>query len=77
MLASALSSQLGGGHGTIGATRVSAATRAHLAPPMAAAFGQTFWWALALLAVAFVASLALPKRKPRVAGDVPPAPVSI
>jgi EmrB/QacA subfamily drug resistance transporter len=78
LLASALSSELGGGHGTIGATTgVSAATRAHLAPPMAAAFGQTFWWALALLAAAFVASLALPKRKPRVAAEIPRATVSI
>ena len=51
--------------------------RAHLAAPMAAAFGQTFWWALALLAVAFVASLALPKRKPQVAGDPAPAPVPL
>jgi len=78
LLASALSSKLGGGHGTIGATTgVSAATRAHLAPPMAAAFGQTFWWALALLAVAFVGSLALPKRKPQIAADSPPAPVAL
>ncbi len=78
VLASALASRLGGGHGTIGATAgVSDATRAHLAAPMAAAFGQTFWWALALLAVAFVASLALPKRKPQVAGDPAPAPVPL
>jgi hypothetical protein len=35
---------------------------------MASAFGQTFWWALGLLAVAFVGSLALPRRKPEL-GD--------
>jgi hypothetical protein len=44
---------------------------------MAAAFGQTFWWALGLLAVAFVASLALPKRKPVLAGDEQPLPIPI
>jgi len=76
LLASAISSQLGGGHGTIGSTAgMSAAARAHIAPPMAAAFGQTFWWALALLAVAFVASLTLPKHKPEFAADVQPAAV--
>jgi EmrB/QacA subfamily drug resistance transporter len=69
LLASALSSKLGSSHGTIGATAgVSPSVRAHLAPPMASAFGQTFWWALGLLAVAFVGSLALPRRKPEL-GD--------
>ncbi len=64
LLASALSSRLGG-HGTIGSTaHVSAAVRAHIAPPMAAAFGSTFWWALGMLVIAFVGSLALPKRRP-------------
>jgi EmrB/QacA subfamily drug resistance transporter len=66
LLASAISSKLGsGGHGTIGASAaVPPGVRAHIAPPMAAAFGQTFWWALGLLAVAFIGSLALPRRKP-------------
>ena len=48
-----------------------------LAPPMAAAFGQTFWWALALLVVAFIGSLALPKRKPELAGDEQLLPLPI
>lgn len=39
---------------------------------MAAAFGQTFWWALGLLVVAFIGSLALPKRKPEVSADEQP-----
>jgi hypothetical protein len=41
---------------------------------MASAFGQTFWWALGLLVVALIGSLALPKRKPVLgaAGGEPP-----
>ena len=79
LLASAISSKLGGsGHGTIGASAaVPPSVRAHIAPPMAAAFGQTFWWALGLLAVAFIGSLALPKRKPVLAGDEQPMPIPI
>ena len=38
--------------------------REQIAPAMADAFGATFWWALALLAVAFAAALFLPKHKP-------------
>jgi hypothetical protein len=66
LLASALSSRLGShGHGGIGgAAHLPPAVRHHIAPLMASAFGSTFWWALGLLGVAFVASLALPKRKP-------------
>jgi hypothetical protein len=45
---------------------------------MAAAFGQTFWWALGLIAVAFPASLALPKRKPEMTVDqIGAAPVPL
>ena len=78
LLASALSSRLGG-HATIGsAAAVAPSVRAHLAPPMAAAFGQTFWWALGLIAVAFAGSLALPKRKPQLTADqADPAPVPL
>ena len=72
LLASALSSKLGHSHGTIGSTAaVPPSVRAHIAPPMAAAFGQTFWWAFVLLVVAFVGSLALPNRKPEFASDEP------
>jgi EmrB/QacA subfamily drug resistance transporter len=79
LLASAIADQLGaGGHGTIGASAaIPPSVRAHIAPPMAAAFGQTFWWALGLLAVAFVASLALPKRKPVLSGDEQPLPIPV
>ena len=78
LLASAISSKLGSGHGTIGAAAgVPPSVREHIAPPMAAAFGQTFWWALGLLAVAFVASLTLPRHKPQFAADEPSVPLSV
>jgi hypothetical protein len=77
VLASALTAQLGGGHqGGIGAAaHMSAAVRAHVAPLMATAFGQAFWWAVALLGAALISSLLLPKRKPEVAGESQPVPV--
>jgi EmrB/QacA subfamily drug resistance transporter len=78
LLASALSHRLGGSHSTIGAAaHVPASVRQHLAPPMAAAFGHTFWWALGLLAVALVASLALPKSKPELARGEAAAPLVV
>ncbi|MGH2863139.1 MAG: DHA2 family efflux MFS transporter permease subunit [Solirubrobacteraceae bacterium] len=65
LLATELASQLGrGSHGTIGATAVSPAARAHIAGPMATAFGHTFVWACVLLGVALLGSLTLPKRRP-------------
>ena len=36
---------------------------------MADAFGATFWWALALVVLAFLAALALPKHKPEPVHD--------
>jgi EmrB/QacA subfamily drug resistance transporter len=64
VLASAIASKLVV-HGSFhaGAT-IPPAQRPHVAPLLASAFGQTFWWALGLILVAFVASLFLPKRKP-------------
>jgi EmrB/QacA subfamily drug resistance transporter len=44
---------------------------ARAATPLAHAFGQTFWWALGLTALAFVPAAFLPRRP---AGDVAPAP---
>jgi len=76
ILAASLKSQLGGGHGTIGSTAgVSPSVRAHIAGPMASAFGNTFWWALGLLAIAFLASLALPKRRPSANAELAPMPL--
>ncbi|MFL5822386.1 MAG: DHA2 family efflux MFS transporter permease subunit [Solirubrobacteraceae bacterium] len=81
VLASQLSSALGtsGAHGGIGATsHLPPAVREHIAPSMASAFGQTFWWAVGLLVVAFAASLVLPKRRPEPVAEgegVEPEPV--
>jgi EmrB/QacA subfamily drug resistance transporter len=66
LLAHELSSRLpgAGGGGGIGAA-VSAAARDRIAPVMAQAFAATFWYALALVIVAFfVALVLLPKDKP-------------
>jgi MFS family permease len=64
ILAAAIVSQLHV-HGAFNAgATIPPSQRAHVAPALAAAFGHTFWWALALILVALVASLFLPKRKP-------------
>ena len=76
LLANALADRLpGGGGGGIGdAAAVSPEARAQIAGPMAEAFGSTFWWALALVVVAFVVSTPLlPKQKPEPVDD-PDAP---
>ena len=78
LLASALSSRLGGGgHGSLGAVaHLPAAARLQIAPKMADAFGSTFWWALALLGVALVSSITLPRSKPALApGEAAPMPI--
>jgi hypothetical protein len=79
LLASALTARLGGGHGgSLGAAaHLSAATRHVVAPKMAAAFGHTFVWAVVLLVVALISSLALPKRKPELAPGETPAPMMV
>jgi MFS family permease len=66
LLAHELSSRLpgAGGGGGIGAA-VSAGARERIAPVTAQAFAATFWYALALVVVAFfVALVLLPKDKP-------------
>jgi MFS family permease len=76
ILASALTSRLGGG-GSIGSSaQLTPAMRAHVAPLMADAFGYTFWWALGLLVVAFAFSTMLPKRKPANATAGAPIPLA-
>jgi EmrB/QacA subfamily drug resistance transporter len=56
----------GGEGGGIGGTlSLPPEARARIAPSLADAFAGTFWWALALVVVAFVVALALlPKHKP-------------
>jgi EmrB/QacA subfamily drug resistance transporter len=53
----------GGGIG--GAANVPPDVKAKINPLLAAAFGETFWWAVGLVAIAFVVALVLlPKQKP-------------
>ena len=72
LLANELAERLpGGGGGGIGdAAAVPPDVRAQIAGPMAEAFGATFWWALALVVVAFLVSTPLlPKDKPEPVDD--------
>jgi hypothetical protein len=72
LLAHELSSRLGGGGGGIGSV-VPAGDRARVTPLMADAFAATFWWALALVVIAFVVALVLlPKDKPLPVDDPDP-----
>jgi EmrB/QacA subfamily drug resistance transporter len=75
LLANELADRLPGGGGGIGdAAAVPPDVRAQIAGPMAEAFGATFWWALALVVVAFLVSTPLlPKQKPEPVDD-PDAP---
>jgi EmrB/QacA subfamily drug resistance transporter len=71
LLVHAIDSRLpagGGGGGGFGEA-LPENVRAQVAPVMAEAFGATFWWALALVGVAFLAALALPKHKPEPVED--------
>lgn len=52
----------GGGEGPV--SQIPEAVRFQIAPLMADAYGHTFWWAVALLAVAFLAAFLLPFGKP-------------
>ena len=76
ILASALADRLGAGASIGGNGAVPAAARHHVASLQAAAFGHTFWWALALLLAALVFSAALPKRKPANAAAGAPLPMA-
>jgi EmrB/QacA subfamily drug resistance transporter len=65
LLSSALSSRLGGGGGEgLGATAVSEAQRQEIAPLMAEAFGEVFWWATGFVVLATLVALLLPREKP-------------
>jgi EmrB/QacA subfamily drug resistance transporter len=75
LLANALESKLGGqGGGGIGAAAaVPPDVKAKIVGPMAEAFGSTYWYALALVVIAFlVATPLLPKDKPAPVEDPGP-----
>jgi EmrB/QacA subfamily drug resistance transporter len=55
--------QGGGGGDGLGAANVPDRVREQIAPLMADAFGATFWWALGLLVLAFLAAFLLPFHK--------------
>jgi MFS family permease len=61
-IANRLPQSAGAGLGAIGAIPPEA--RAHVAPLLSSAFGQTFWLALAFTAICFVPAFFLPKRPP-------------
>jgi MFS family permease len=84
LLANALESRLGSGGGGIGAAAaVPPDVKARIVGPMADAFSATYWWALALVVLAFViATPLLPKDKPAPVEDPSaeggtPAPVLV
>jgi EmrB/QacA subfamily drug resistance transporter len=84
LLANAIESRLGTSGGGIGAAAsVPPGQRAQVSEKLADAFGSTYWWALALVIVAFViATPLLPKRKPAPVDDpgadgAAPAPVLV
>jgi MFS family permease len=70
VLSSALASRLpaGGGEG-LGATAVPDSVRERIAPLMAEAFGETFWWATGFVVIATLVSLLLPRTKPEPIDD--------
>jgi EmrB/QacA subfamily drug resistance transporter len=84
LLANAIASRLGTGGGGIGAAAtVPPDQRAQVATKLAEAFGSTYWWALALVILAFaIATPLLPKHKPAPVEDPSvepgaPAPVLV
>jgi EmrB/QacA subfamily drug resistance transporter len=74
-----LASRLPGSHGggLAAAQSVPPAARDRIAPQVAAAFAHTFWWAVAIIALAVIPALLLPRRKPPApapaAGEAGPA----
>ncbi|GAA2728426.1 DHA2 family efflux MFS transporter permease subunit [Actinocorallia aurantiaca] len=73
ILTTELADRLPGSGGGLGSTEeVPPEVMAQLAPKMAEAFSTTFWWALALLALAFIPALLLPRHRPETKVDVMP-----
>jgi EmrB/QacA subfamily drug resistance transporter len=66
-----LASRLPGGNegGLAAAQSVPPAARERVAPEIAEAFGHTFWWAAAIIALAIIPALLLPRHKPAATAD--------
>ncbi|REE94892.1 DHA2 family efflux MFS transporter permease subunit [Thermomonospora umbrina] len=64
-----------GGGGIGGLLELSPAQIAPLLPPMAASFAETYWWAVGLMALAFLPALFLPRHKPAAASVDAPMPM--
>jgi EmrB/QacA subfamily drug resistance transporter len=66
LLATNLSNKLGGpsGGGLSAAANVPPQVMQKIAGPMAAAFQNTYWWAVGLLALAFIPALFVPRHRP-------------
>ena len=77
LLANQLSAKLGGGTGGgIGSTeKVPPAVMEKIAGPMADAFQHTYWYAAALLLLAFVPALLLPRKRPDTSAVDAPMPM--
>ncbi|MFI0445856.1 DHA2 family efflux MFS transporter permease subunit [Actinomadura sp. 6N118] len=77
LLANQLSDKLGGsGGGEIGSgEKPPPEVLAKIAPPMADAYQHTFWWAAALLLLAFLPALLLPRKKPATPAVDAPMPM--
>jgi EmrB/QacA subfamily drug resistance transporter len=72
LLSHELRSQLGSGGGIGSAAAASPDARAQILPKMAEAFGSTYWYAFALVVLAFaIATPLLPKSKPKPVGEPP------
>jgi EmrB/QacA subfamily drug resistance transporter len=67
-----IAANIPGASGSLGALHGGGGV-ARAAEPLAHAFGQTFWWALALTALAFVPAMFLPRRPPGEAAEGVPA----
>ena len=77
LLANALADKLGGaaGGGLSATQKVPPQIMQKIVGPMADAFQSTYWWAVGLLALAFIPALLLPRRKPSGAPADPPMPM--
>lgn len=77
LLARQLTAKLGGGSGgEIGSTEeVPPQVMEQIVGPMADAFQNTYWYAVGLIALAFLPALLLPRRKPEVTAADAPMPM--